>query len=219
MAESAYVPRLAVHPSDRANSPREYAARHPAIVRITHWLNAISFAGLLVSGFAILLAHPRLYWGETGAVGMPSLLDLPLPFVLTGQTGWGRSLHLLSAWACVLTGAIYIANGLIRRRFLNGFSSAYEAPQRLTYFAVVFLLFPLIIWTGLAMSPAVTSVFPVIVNVFGGHQSARTIHFIAASLLVIFLVAHIAIVTVSGFTSNVRGMILGRATEPKRGNL
>ena len=68
------------------------------MVRITHWINAASVAALLVSGVAILLAHPRLYWGETGAFGAPSLIDLPLPLVLTGQSGWGRSLHFLSAW-------------------------------------------------------------------------------------------------------------------------
>jgi len=61
--------------------------QHSAVVRVTHWITAISFLGLLVSGIAILLAHPRLYWGETGAVGTDSLIDLPLPFVLTGQSG------------------------------------------------------------------------------------------------------------------------------------
>lgn len=62
--------------------------RHSALVRVTHWLTAASFAALAVSGIAILLAHPRLYWGETGALGTPSLVDLPLPMLLTGQSGW-----------------------------------------------------------------------------------------------------------------------------------
>ena len=66
--------------------------RHSALVRVTHWLTAGSFIALTISGVAILLAHPRLYWGETGAVGTPSLIDLPLPFLLTGQSGWGLSL-------------------------------------------------------------------------------------------------------------------------------
>jgi hypothetical protein len=60
-------------------------------------ITAASFIALVYSGIAILLAHPRLYWGETGALGTPSLIDLPLPMVLTGQTGWGRYLHFLSA--------------------------------------------------------------------------------------------------------------------------
>ena len=74
--------------------------RHSVLVRITHWITTLSFLALLVSGIAILLAHPRLYWGETGAVGAPSLIDLPLPFMLTGQSGWGRSLHFFAAWLC-----------------------------------------------------------------------------------------------------------------------
>src|SRR3954463_11514999 len=91
--------------------------RHSLLVRVTHWLTTVSVAALLVSGIAILLAHPRLYWGEVGVVGMPSLLDLPLPFVLTGQTGWGRSLHFLSAWIVVLTGTMYVIGGLRRAHF------------------------------------------------------------------------------------------------------
>jgi hypothetical protein len=63
------------------------APRHSALVRLTHWVNAAGTFALMVSGVAILLAHPRLYWGETGAVGTPSLIDLPLPFMLTGSRG------------------------------------------------------------------------------------------------------------------------------------
>ena len=61
--------------------------RHSTFVRITHWIAAASFAALIYSGIAILLAHPRLYWGETGALGTASLIDLPLPMILTGQSG------------------------------------------------------------------------------------------------------------------------------------
>jgi thiosulfate reductase cytochrome b subunit len=63
--------------------------------------------------------------------------------------------------------------------------------QRLTYVAVVFALFPAIIWTGLAMSFGITSVFPVLATALGGHQSARTLHFVFVSLLVLFLIVHI----------------------------
>jgi thiosulfate reductase cytochrome b subunit len=69
------------------------------------------------------------------------------------------------------------------------------------------------IWTGLAMSPAITSVFPGIVTIFGGQQSARTIHFFAADLLVTFLVVHIAMVWRAGFTTRVRAMITGHPRE------
>src|SRR5678810_614199 len=91
--------------------------RHSVVVRVTHWINAAAFVGLVVSGIAILLAHPRLYWGETGGVGTPSIFDLPLPFMLTGQSGWGRSLHFLSAWVCVLNGLLYVVHGMVTRHF------------------------------------------------------------------------------------------------------
>jgi len=208
---------------------------HSLSVRITHWTTALSFVGLVVSGVAILLAHPRLYWGETGAVGTPSLLDLPLPFMLTGQSGWGRYLHFLSAWIAVLTGVCYVVTGDWTKHFrkdllpakseLNPgaifkvianhlrFNAAqldsYNVLQRLTYLSVVFVLFPLMIWTGLAMSPAITSVIPELVNVLGGQQSARTIHFIAGSLLVLFFFVHILMVCTSGFRYRMRAMTVG----------
>jgi thiosulfate reductase cytochrome b subunit len=183
-------------------------------VRATHWLTAASFIGLAVSGVAILLAHPRLYWGETGALGTPSLIDLPLPFMLTGQSGWGRYLHFLSAWIAVLTGTVYVLGGARAHHFRRDlFRSAqpakYNVVQRITYIAVVFVLFPLMIWTGLAMSPGVTSVLPLLVTSMGGQQSARTIHFIVASLLVLFVVGHVAMVVFAGFTRQVGAMILG----------
>ena len=214
------------------------APRHPAFVRVTHWLNAASTLALMVSGVAILLAHPRLYWGETGALGAPSLIDLPLPFVLTGQSGWGRSLHFLSAWICVLTGVLYVVAGALTRhvqrdvlpapadlsrqslahtladhlhlRFTHAADeTAYNVLQRLAYSGVVFVLFPLMIWSGLAMSPAITSVVPPLVTVLGGMQSARTIHFFTASAITIFLIGHVVMVSVTGFTMRMRSMILG----------
>ena len=122
--------------------------RHSALVRITHWLTAGSFVALTVSGIAILLAHPRLYWGETGAVGTRSLIDLPLPFLLTGQSGWGRYLHFLSAWIAVLTGMAYVFGGTRAGHFRRDLftptrPAKYTVLQRITYTAVVFVLFPL----------------------------------------------------------------------------
>ena len=188
--------------------------RHSVLVRVTHWLTAGSVIALAVSGVAILLAHPRLYWGETGAVGTPSLIDLPLPFLLTGQSGWGRYLHFLSAWIAVLTGVVYVLDGLRAHHFRqNLFRAAppakYNIVQRTTYAAVVFVLFPLMIWTGLAMSPAVISVLPILVTSLGGQQSARTVHFILASLLVLFVLGHVTMVALAGFSRQVGAMILG----------
>lgn len=188
--------------------------RHSLLVRITHWLTALSVAALLVSGIAILIAHPRLYWGETGSFETTSLIDLPLTLTY-GHSGWGRYLHFLSAWAIVLTGMVYVVAGLLTRHFRRHLlpgaeaTSHYEPLQRLTYLIVIFALFPLIALTGLAMSPAVTSVMPWLATMFGGHQSARTIHFFAASTIALFVVGHVTMVTLAGFAARVTAMITG----------
>jgi thiosulfate reductase cytochrome b subunit len=88
---------------------------------------------------------------------------------------------------------------------------SYNLLQRIAYLAVIFVLFPLMIWTGLAMSPAVTSVFPAMVTLLGGHQCARTIHFFGAVVLVLFVLMHVAMVWRAGFRSRVTAMITGRA--------
>src|SRR4051794_34178350 len=216
MADAAFMARLAARGSAAA-APR----RHSALVRITHWISGISFIGLLVGGIGILLSHPRFYWGETGGVGMPSIFDLPLPFMLGGPSGWGRYMHFQAAWLCVGNLFIYVVSGLLSRHFqtnlappkgsLNGRSFRraiqdqlqFERPreeealhynllQRISYLGVIFGLFPLLIWTGLAMSPALTSVFPALVTILGGHQSARTLHFFVAIALTLFVLVHIA---------------------------
>jgi thiosulfate reductase cytochrome b subunit len=240
MAESAYLSGVTIQNAEVLESPR-----HSALVRITHWIFTLSFFALVLSGIPILLAHPRLYWGETGARDGPSLIDLPLPFVLDIPIrGPGRYLHFLSAWIGVLTGLLYVVFGLFSRHFWKNLvpgktdlgwkpilrvmsnhmhlkrpseaeSQSYNVIQRLTYLAVVFILFPLVIWTGLAMSPAIVSVFPLIVTVFGGQQSARTIHFFVSVALVLFLVVHIGMVCLAGFKNRTRAMITGHAAAGK----
>jgi thiosulfate reductase cytochrome b subunit len=88
---------------------------------------------------------------------------------------------------------------------------SYNSLQRITYLFVIFILFPLVIWTGLAMSPAFVSAFPATVNVLGGQQSARTLHFFVSLALVLFLLVHILMVWLAGFRSRMRAMITGRA--------
>jgi len=214
------------------------APRHLAVVRITHWLIAAAVLGLLASGIAILVAHPRLYWGETGAVGTGSLVDLPIPFII-GLSPWNRPIHFFFAWMLVLPALTYVAGGCLTqhlrkdlvpmkadlhwnsiagvishhlrwKRTSSDDAWTYNVVQRLTYLAVVFVLFPAIVWTGLAMSPGVTAVFPMMATALGGHQSARTIHFVVAALLVLFVVVHIAMLFLVGFTSHVSAMITGR---------
>src|SRR5882672_6171786 len=92
------------------------APRHLAVVRITHWLIVVAVLGLLASGIAILVAHPRLYWGETGAVGTDSLVDLPIPFII-GLSPWNRPIHFFFAWMLVLAALTYVAGGWLTRHF------------------------------------------------------------------------------------------------------
>ena len=92
---------------------------------------------------------------------------------------------------------------------------SYNVLQRLTYLFVIFVLFPLVIWTGLAMSPAIASVFPSAVTVLGGQQSARTIHFFVSVFLFLFLLVHILMVCLAGFRNRMRAMITGRAGTDK----
>ena len=93
-----------------------------------------------------------------------------------------------------------------------GEAGAYNVLQRTAYFLVIFALFPLVIWTGLALSPAFNSAFPWGVNLLGGRQSARTLHFFVSAALVLFLLVHVVMVAMNGFWSRTRGMITGRIT-------
>lgn len=228
--------------------------RHAFLVRVTHWVTALAFLALLVSGVEILISHPRFYWGETGNVHMRPLFAIPIPasrsavptgygYVLPDQNGWSRYLHFQSAWLAVGTGLLYVAFGLFRGHFRRNLLPApsdrsakalaisiaeqlrfrrpseeeacsYNVVQRLTYLFVIFVLFPLVIWTGLAMSPAIASVFPAAVAVLGGQQSARTMHFFVSGFLVLFLFVHVLMVCLAGFRNRVRGMITGRVAAP-----
>src|SRR5512140_3350447 len=179
---------------------------HSGFVRTTHWINFLSFLALAVSGVAILIAHPRFYWGETGYFDTPAAFELPLAVNLD-QTGWGRDLHFLGAWIIVLNGFLYVVWGLVSRRFRFG---GYSLLQRYAYTGVVFGLLPLMILTGVTMSPAITAAHPVLFSVFGGRQSARTIHFFAADLLVLFLLVHVIMAIRAGV---VTGMMSLRTRE------
>ena len=221
------------------------ARRHPLWVRLTHWVNTAAFLALLVSGFAILLALPRLFWGETGANDAPAWIVLPLPVNLE-QTGWGRNLHFLAAWIFVINGALYglaaLASGHLLRRLtpdrdqlhprhiaadlrahlrLTGSGAAgasrYNVLQKFAYLAVLLVLAPVMLLSGLTMSPGVTAAYPELFTLFGGRQSARTIHFLSAALLVGFLLIHVWQVLANGPLDLMRGMITGRSARTELG--
>jgi thiosulfate reductase cytochrome b subunit len=88
-------------------------------------------------------------------------------------------------------------------------AGSYNVLQRLTYLFVIFGLFPLVIWTGLAMSPGIASAFPGMIATLGGQQSARTIHFFVSVFLLLFLFVHVIMVFIAGFRSHMRAMIVG----------
>jgi thiosulfate reductase cytochrome b subunit len=225
----------------------------------------VSFLALLVTGYVILMAHPRLYWGETGNDLMPALLELPIsrnhqhggwvkstPFfsetaspvsavrtyTIFNQNSWGRSLHFLAAWALVLTGVVYFAGGFLAGHFRENLvprrreltlplmwsdvkshlrlqaraatgGPQYGLLQKCVYFGVVFVALPGTFLTGLTMAPAITAAHPWLLDVCGGYQSARTLHFFLAVALVVFVIVHVVMVAKSGFKRQVRAITLG----------
>jgi thiosulfate reductase cytochrome b subunit len=259
--------------------------RHTLLVRVTHWVNAICFAFLLMSGLQIFNAYPTLNWGarsdfdrplmaltarqesdgsikgvttifgksftttgilgasrdesgEIAARGFPSWITIPS----YQDLATGRRWHFFFAWLLVLNGAVYVAN-LFARRHLKDFLPSdrelrsipasiwehlrlrfpkgdealhYNVLQKLAYLSVIFAL-PILVLAGLTMSPAIDATFPWLLSLFGGRQSARTIHFVAAFYLVGFVIVHIVMVLISGFLNNMISMITGHyAIEEER---
>jgi thiosulfate reductase cytochrome b subunit len=165
-------------------------------------------------------------------------------YVLPDRNGWSRALHFQAAWLLVFTGFVYVIAGLWTGHFRKDLVPArgnrglrahwnrvaqylrrappdaaetrsYNVLQRTAYIIVIFVLFPLVIWTGLALSPAFNSAFPLGVNLLGGRQSARTLHFFVSGALLLFFLVHIAMVALSGFWSRMRAMITGRVVTPE----
>jgi thiosulfate reductase cytochrome b subunit len=218
----------------------------PLSVRVTHWLSALLFCALLLSGIEILISHPRFYWGEAGNVNIQPLFVIPIPasratvptgygYVLPDQNGWSRYMHFQAAWFVLFTGLAYgfasLRNGHFRDRlfpawrdlrwsvfqqslvehlrFVPSAPGSYNLIQRLSYVGVVFVLFPMMFWTGLAMSPSFVAAVPLSVTLLGGQQSARTLHFFVTLLLVLFVVVHVVMVYRAGFWARVGAMTFG----------
>jgi thiosulfate reductase cytochrome b subunit len=170
--------------------------------------------------------------GVRAARGFPAWMTLP-------GTQWlamGRRWHFFFAWFFVTNGLLYIGYSLWRRhaqkdllpgkdelkqipqvfwdhlrlRFPEGEEAkVYNVLQKLAYFGVAFVLGPLVVLTGLTMSPGMDTGFPILLDIFGGRQSARSIHFLCAFGFVAFFAVHIAMVLLSGVANNIRSMVTG----------
>ena len=148
----------------------------------------------------------------------------------------GRQWHLFFAWVFVINGVIFAAYSVVSRHFKNDLlptgqdlkqipqavkdhlvlrhpngeeAKRYNVLQKLAYVGVIFGLAPLIVLTGLTMSPTIDTAFPWLLTIFGGRQAARTIHFIACFSFVGFIVVHVSQVILTGFFNNIRSMITG----------
>ncbi|MGE5505124.1 MAG: cytochrome b/b6 domain-containing protein [Actinomycetota bacterium] len=190
-----------------------------------------------VRGTTALFGHAFNTTGVLGVSGdweeraFPAWATLPGPQWLA----MGRRWHFFFAWLFVANGLVYLTTGLVRghfrrdllptRRQLSNFPRTvwdhlrlrfpkgdearhYNVLQKLAYLAVVFAVLPLVALAGMAMSPNLDSVAPVLVSL--GRQSARSVHFLCALALVLFVAVHLAMVALSGLWNNLRSMISGR---------
>ncbi len=170
--------------------------------------------------------------GDAGERAFPSWITLPGAQDLATARRW----HFTFAWLLVLNGLIYLIYSFvtghvrdlwararewrdiphsiwqhIRLRFPKGDEARhYNVLQKVAYLAIIFVVLPVIILAGMTMSPGLNARFPFLLTLFGGRQSARTIHFILAFGLVAFTLIHVAMVILSGFVNNMRSMITGR---------
>lgn len=162
--------------------------------------------------------------------GFPAWLTIPS----YQDLGTGRVVHFFFAWVLVATLFVWLLaslfNGHLRRdiapelrdlkavpgdvadhlRLRIRHRARYGALQKLSYAAVLLVLFPLIVLTGLAMSPGINAAWPWLIDLFGGRQTARSIHFVTMALLVAFFIVHIVMVVLAGPVNTMRSMITGR---------
>jgi thiosulfate reductase cytochrome b subunit len=165
----------------------------------------------------------------------PGWLTIPS----TRDLATGRRWHLFFAWALLANAAIYLIAGLagghfrrdlllsrsersptrlaqdlwnhLRLRFPAGEATrVYNPLQKVSYLAVIGVIAPVIVVTGLGMSPAIDAIAPSVLSVLGGRQSARSLHFIAVNLLLLFFVVHIAALMAVGVWNELRSMLTGR---------
>jgi thiosulfate reductase cytochrome b subunit len=176
--------------------------------------------------------------GRQAARGFPSWATLPS----FQDLATGRRWHFFFAWLFVVNGVVYVLASLLSRHVwrdlvpsraqLRGIGRSiwdhmrlrfdhgrdYNVLQKLSYLLIVFVVLPLVILAGMAMSPGLDAAFPWLTEVFAGRQSARTVHFIAATLIVLFVLVHVIMVLISGVWNNLRSMITGRYAVQETGD-
>lgn len=187
--------------------------------------------GAAIDASGVLGATPSAD-GRLAAGAVPSVLTLPG----TPDLGAGRRWHFFFAWSLILIGALALsvsaASGRLRRDLLPGrrhlialrrdvvdhiklafpkgeAARSYGPLQRLTYALVLFLLLPLMVLTGFAMSPMIDARVPFLTALFGGRQTARLLHFAGFSALAGFLAIHLAMIAAAGPFNLLRSMITG----------
>ena len=173
-----------------------------------------------------------LGYSDSKRRAFPAWATIPSAKVLA----MGRQWHLFFAWLLVINGLFFTAYALISRHItrdlaptgkdLRGIGKAvkdhivlrhpkgdeakrYNVLQKLAYVGILFVVAPLIVLTGLTMSPTIVTAFPWLLTIFGGRQAARTIHFIACFTFVGFIVIHVLQVILTGFFNNIRSMVTG----------
>jgi DMSO/TMAO reductase YedYZ molybdopterin-dependent catalytic subunit/thiosulfate reductase cytochrome b subunit len=189
-------------------------------------------------GVTTIFGHAFNTTGVLGLSGDNNQSAFPSWATLPGyqDLATGRRWHFFFAWLLLFDGLVYLIYSFVvghvwgdlvpstrqlrhiggsildhlRLRFPRGErAKRYNVLQRLTYLLIIFLIFPLLIATGLTMSPGLDAAFPFVTAVFGGRQTARTIHFICASAVLGFVIIHVVMVLVSGVWNNMRSMITG----------
>jgi thiosulfate reductase cytochrome b subunit len=227
------------------STPGTIVHRHALSVRLCHWINVVSVGFLAVSGMAILLDYPELYWGQVGFKGHePAFRLADWGITMEGNRWWGRNTHFLFTWIFTINGVICLALNLLRRRTRGKLllrrdelrlghlageikdhlrlrtpkgeaARHYGTVQKLTYLTVLLVLAPLMFLSGLAQSPAVVAACPELLDLFGGKQSARSIHFIGTVLLLLFVCVHLFQIFLAGAVNEIRSMITGRFVLPE----
>ncbi len=202
----------------------------------TPWLEigANDAAGFLkVAGLSIPTTGVLGISGDN-EVAFPALVTIPSSYDLAAARQW----HFAFAWVLVVPGLLFWLWGLASRhvqrdlaptqqelrprhiwqdiknharlRFPKGEAARrYNILQKLSYIGVIFGLLPAMVLTGLTMSPGMNAAWPWLLDLFGGRQSARSIHFICAGLLVAFIIVHLLMVVLAGPVNELRSMITG----------